>query len=141
VSFNQVNELAFVGVSVLGMGTALAFAWGQRRKLREAQTRIQAAEANATALANESQRHGVEALHQAEQTQQFASTLIETASILILAVDEQERLRLFNEKAREVTGYFLDDWFSKEWMKVLFPGEDFAPAREALCGMIRGEIT
>jgi len=75
-----------------------------------------------------------------EQSQQFAATLIESASILILAVDEHEHLRLFNQKAREVTGYSLDDRFSKEWMSVLFPGEDFAPAREGLRAMMRGEI-
>ena len=123
------------------MGAALAFVWIQRRKLREAQERAQKAESNVVALTKETQRHGTEALHQAEQAEQFAATLIECASILILAVDEQENLRLFNERAREVTGYNLDDSFAKEWMTVLFPGEDFAPAREGLRGMMRGEIT
>ena len=120
------------------MGAALAFAWFQQRRLREAQESAKKLASNLPT--QEIQRKGEEALHQVEQTQQFAATLIESASILILAVDANERLHLFNEKAREVTGYYLDDWFSQEWMKVLFPGEDFAPAREALSAMMRGEI-
>ena len=123
------------------MGAALAVLWNQRRKLREAQARAHAAESNAVALSEESQRHGSDAMHHAEQSRQFAETLIESASILILAVDEKNHLRLFNERAREVTGYMLDDWFAKEWMTVLFPGEDFEPAREGLKAMMRGEIT
>ena len=121
------------------MGTAVAFAWSQRRALDKAQKRVKVLEANAIAEKS-SQRSGEEALHQVEQIQQFAATLIESASILILAVDEHNHLRLFNEKAREVTGYYLDDWFSREWMTVLFPGDDFAPAREGLRAMMRGEI-
>ena len=123
------------------MAAAIAFAWAQRRKAREAQEQVKKAEVNAVALVEETRQNGADALHQAEQTQQFAATLIESASILILAVDENEQLRLFNERAREVTGYFLDDWFAREWMTVLFPGEDFAPAREGLRAMMRGEIT
>ena len=123
------------------MGVALACITSQRRKLRESQERANHAEARALALTDESLHHGSEIMHQAEQSQQFAATLIEAASILILAVDEQQHLRLFNERAREVTGYFLDDWFAKEWMTVLFPGEDFEPAREGLLAMMRGEIT
>ncbi len=122
------------------MGAAVAFAWVQHRKFQEAQDRLQKMQASALVLTEKSQRREMDALHHAEQTQEFAATLIESASILILAVDEHEHLRLFNERAREVTGYFLDDWFSKEWIKVLFPGEEFTPAREGLRAMMRGEI-
>ena len=121
------------------MGAALVLAGTRQRKLREAQTRVK--ELEASAVSEEKLRRGEEALHQAEQAQQFAATLIESASILIFAVDGQEHLRLFNETAREVTGYYLDDWFAVQWMNVLFPGEDFAPAREGLRAMMRGEIT
>ncbi|MCX6967804.1 MAG: ATP-binding protein [Verrucomicrobia bacterium] len=138
--FFKATDLLISGVSVLGMGAAFAFSWVQQRKLRQTQEDAHKAEAESRALAEKSQRNETEALHHAEQTQEFAAALIESASILILAVDEHEHLRLFNERAREVTGYILDDGFSKEWIKVLFPGEEFTPAREGLRAMMRGEI-
>ncbi|MDD5350661.1 MAG: ATP-binding protein [Chthoniobacteraceae bacterium] len=125
------------GAGTLGMAAAFAFAWTQRRGLRDARERLAMVEQTA---AEEARRSWEQALHQAEQTQQFVATLIESAAILILAVDEQMRLRLFNERAQEITGYHLNDTFAGEWLERLFPGEDFAPARDGLRGMMRGEI-
>jgi len=137
VSFIPDSGWVAGGVGILGMAAAFGYAWTQRRGLRAVREHLALAEQRAI---EEAHRSWEQALHQSEQTQQFAATLIESADILILAVDEQMRLRLFNERAQEVTGYHLNDTFALEWMERLFPGEDFAPARDGLRRMMRGEI-
>lgn len=121
------------------MGCSLLFAWDRQRRLKIAEQKVRLL-AEDVAVAEEARRKGALVIHQAEQTQQFAATLIESAAVLILAVDEHGRLRLFNERAQEVTGYHLDERFEQHWMEALFPGEDFAPARRGLRDMMHGEI-
>ena len=153
MSFDLVIALAIGGVSIIGMGAGVVAALVQRRRLKDARARIETLEASAKQIQKEPREDllrdeapqtvisdGAQALHQAEQAEQFAETLLESATILILAVDVQERLRLFNERAREITGYQLDEKFASNWMEMLFPGEEFAPAREALQAKLRGEI-
>lgn len=122
---------------MLGMAVAFAYVRKERKAMQAVRKRLAVVEQTA---AEEARRFWEQALHQSEQTQQFISTLVESADILILAVDEAMRLRLFNERAQEITGYHLDDSFSEQWLDRLFPGEDFAPAREGLKGLMRGEI-
>jgi len=138
------------GFSVLGMLAMLAFAWSQRRKFLEASAHADELEAiidkthkeavDVSAAAEDAQQSASQALHIAEQSQTFAATLIESAAILIMAVDEQCHLRLFNERAQEITGYKREELFDQNWMEMLFPGEDFAPAREGLLAMMRGDL-
>jgi len=145
----NINWVIAIAAS-LGMVAMFVLLCAQRRKLRAAQEHIneldasaaamRAAELEETASAQEAQRNTTQALHQAEQTQEFAATLIESATVLILAVDEQENLRLFNGKARETTGYDLEELQQGNWLEILFPGDDFAPARAGLRGLLRGEI-
>lgn len=139
MSFIPVIDWAFGGVAILGMAAAVFVAWDRQRRLNIARRKI-AFLAQSAAIAEEARQNGALVLHQAEQTQQFAATLIESAAVLILAVDEHGGLRLFNERAQEVTGYRLDDDFERNWMETLFPGDDFAPAREGLREMMRGNI-
>ena len=127
------------GAAILGMAGAACAAWNGRRKLKVARQKI-AILSESVSVAEEARRETAMVLHQAEQTQQFAATLIESAAVLILAVDEQGRLRLFNERAQEVTGYHLNEEFEQSWLEDLFPGEDFEPARQGLLDMMRGEI-
>ncbi len=142
-----------LGASILVMGGALAFAWQRSRQLQAAKRALAASErklretgqevtllARNVSEADEVRQKAASVVHQAEQTQQFATTLIEAAAVLILAVDERGRLRLFNERAQEVTGYHLTDDFAQQWLELLFPGEDFEPARAGLRDMIHGEI-
>ena len=126
--------LTLGSTAVFGIAAAVFVAWQQRKKLHLAQQRIETLQREAE------NPQGLQALHQAEQAEQFAATLIQTASILIMAIDEQERLRLLNEKASEITGYTLQELAEKDWINTFFPGEDFAPARAGLRGLMRGEI-
>ena len=127
-------SISIESARVLGIAAAVAMLWLQRRALQAARQRIGQLEKDA----GQATPGEVQAMHHAEQAQEFASALIESASILILAVDEHERLRLLNEKAHEITGYTLDAAFEASWMETLFPGEEFAPAREAMREMLRG---
>lgn len=78
--------------------------------------------------------------HNAEQFQLFSDALIESATVIIIGVDEAGQLRVFNRTAERITGYSREDWVELGWLEVLFPGEEFAPARDALTAMIRGDL-
>ncbi len=142
-----------LGSALFATAGAIALAWECSRRLRVSRQKLQSTEAslhsseekmdllarNVAAVEDERSEAAL-VVHQAEQAQQFAATLIEAAAMLILAVDESGKLRLFNERAQEITGYHLSDEFAVTWMETLFPGEDFAPARAGLRDMMHGEI-
>jgi len=129
---------------------ALAFAW--RARWREAIAHAHSLELEATAdrmhaqaaiLTEEARTVHAQAKasqHSAEDAQQFAATLLEAAAIIIVGVDESGRLRLFNETARSLTGYSQEELETTDWLTTLFPGQDSAPARGSMMGMMRGEI-
>lgn len=78
--------------------------------------------------------------HHSEQFQQFAEALIESATVIIIGVDEGGHLRVFNRTAERITQYSRQELIDVNWLEVLFPGEDFLPARDALMAMMRKEL-
>jgi len=121
------------------------YVYAQRlvRKLEDADKRTEVAEAELQwikAHADVVQAKADLAEHNAEQFQQFSDALIESATVIIIGVDEAGHLRVFNRTAERITGYGREEWVELEWLEVLFPGEEFAPARDALTAMIRGEL-
>lgn len=140
----------FVGFSMIA--TLIAVGFALRFRKREAQAQAHAVELEAAAdrmhaqaAALHAEAHAVHSQAEAsqrsaEQAQQFAATLIEAATISIIAVDGNGQLRVFNETAQALTGYTLEELTKGNWLEMLFPGDDFAPAREGLAALMRGEI-
>ncbi len=58
--------------------------------------------------------------------------IIESADCLIVEVNSQGRIKLFNRKAREVTGYQPEEILGKLWIETLVPSEYQPRLREAL---------
>jgi len=122
---------------------AFTFAWLYCRKAAKAQKRAQMAEAEAElvrAQAELVQAKAELAHHNSEQAQEFAETLIESATVMIIGVDNAGELSLFNKTAEKLTGYTSQELTAGNWLEKLFPGEEFAPARDALTAMIRREL-
>ena len=144
------NSMLFPIFLVLALLLSMAFAW--RARHREAIAHAHALELEAVAERMHSQAaelseearnvHAQSAAsqHSAEQAQQFAATLIDAAALLIFGVNGDGRLRFFNQTAETVTGYTMKELDGQDWLKTLFPGLDFAPARDALGRLMRGEL-
>jgi PAS domain S-box-containing protein len=128
---------------------ALGVAW--RSRLREARMRAhevqlekdaEAMQAQAEALRDETQAVQAKAdasRHSAEQAHELAATVIETATIAILAIDQSGALRWLNDTARGLTGYTREELVKGGWLNTFFPGEAYAPAEEALSMLMRQE--
>ena len=150
MSSKDAVDIALGCFAAFGVVVMFVIAWTQRRKLDEARQHAVALEASvdeihAEALrvstaAENAQNEASLALHRTEQAQQFAAVLIESAAMIIMAVDEDGHLRLFNERAEDITGYKREELFDRDWLVMLFPGEEFEPAREGLQAVMRGEL-
>ncbi len=122
---------------------AFTLAWLYCRKATQAQKRALVAEAEAElvrAQAELVQAKAEIAQHDSEQAQEFAETLIESATVMIIGVDAEGQMSLFNKTAEKITGYGSQELLAGSWLDMLFPGEEFAPARDALTAMIRKEL-
>jgi PAS domain S-box-containing protein len=56
-----------------------------------------------------------------QREKDFSKTIIETADVLIVIVDLEGKVMLFNKKAEEVTGYSREDVIGKDLFKTVFP--------------------
>jgi len=147
---NDAVNIALGCFAAFGVVVMFVIAWTQRRKMEAALKHAQALESSIAAIhaealevgqaAQNAQNEASLALHRTEQAQQFAAVLIESAAMIIMAVDEDGHLRLFNERAEDITGYKREELFDIDWLETLFPGEDFEPAREGLRAVLRGEL-
>jgi PAS domain S-box-containing protein len=55
---------------------------------------------------------------------EFIGAIIETANSLIVGLDEDGRIVLFNKKCEEVTGWKKEEAIGKNWFDVFIPEED-----------------
>lgn len=146
-------SLAVWGLSaalVLGVTIAAYLLRQQRIRLNyaveatlAAEKRADLAEARSEVMAAEIEVVKAEvdlAQHHSQQFERFADALIESATVIIIGVDEEGYLRVFNRTAERITGYSRQELIHVDWLEVLFPGEDFLPAREALVAMMRKEL-
>jgi PAS domain S-box-containing protein len=54
-----------------------------------------------------------------QREKDFTQTIIETADVIIIALDLEDQVILFNRKAEEVTGYSRDEVLGKELLKTI----------------------
>ena len=60
----------------------------------------------------------------------FAESLIETAQVIVLALDVEGRIVRFNPYLEEVSGYRLEEVQGKDWFTTFLPAQDATMVRE-----------
>ncbi len=53
----------------------------------------------------------------------FSEKIIDTSDAIIVGLDKNHRIKLFNRGAEKITGYKSTDVFGKDWFKIFFPAE------------------
>lgn len=76
-----------------------------------------------TALLQQHQRRLVEAVD-------FTEKVIETANVMVVGLDGEGRVRMFNEAAETLTGYRRDEILGRDWFATLVPRDRFPDAWE-----------
>ncbi len=72
-----------------------------------------------------------------QREKEFTRTIIETADVIIIALDLEDQVILFNRKAEEVTGYSRDEVMGKELLKTIpmrMDSEAFAKMTQEISG-------
>lgn len=66
----------------------------------------------------------VRATQQLERERNFSSTILKTANSLIVCLDQEARILVFNTCAEETTGYKFEEVVGKSWPELFLPTED-----------------
>ncbi len=76
---------------------------------------------------------------QLRQEKEFSESIIETANSLIVGLDLQKRIILFNRKCEEVTGYAKHEVLGKDWFELFVPAHIRPNLGEVFGSVIAGE--
>ena len=66
------------------------------------------------------------------EAKEYAETLLDTANVIITAVDMEGRIKTFNSAAEQITGYKREDVLGSVWFDFLQPADQQARAWEYL---------
>jgi len=85
-------------------------------------------EANQQLLATEQQLRAanqqlIAGEHELKKEKIFSEKIVETASAIIVGVDKDHIIRIFNKGAEDITGYTKVEVVGKDWFKIFFPKE------------------
>ncbi|MGH3090999.1 MAG: PAS domain-containing protein [Gaiellaceae bacterium] len=64
------------------------------------------------------------------ETKEYSETLIRTANVMIVGLDPDGRVRVFNEAAEKITGYTQSELEGEDWFEVLVPRDRYPEAWE-----------
>ena len=70
----------------------------------------------------------------------FAKELIQTANILVVGLDTQGNLRMFNPAAEEITGYTMDELKGRNWCKVMVPQAGYDQICREFAGLLNDRV-
>ncbi|NKE71839.1 EAL domain-containing protein [Candidatus Manganitrophus noduliformans] len=92
-----------------------------------------------TGIAEDITRHkeAEEALRTAKE---FSENLIETANVIILGLDTEGKVNIFNQTAEKITGYTLSELKGKSWFEKLVPKERYPSVWEEFTRLVSGGI-
>lgn len=68
-----------------------------------------------------------------------AECLIQTANVLIVGLDVNGRITVFNEAAERATGYPAREVLGRNWFELLIPSAERACEREVFAALLKGE--
>ncbi len=61
--------------------------------------------------------------HELKKEKIFSEKIVETASAIIVGIDKDHIIRIFNKGAESITGYTKAEVVGKDWFKMFFPKE------------------
>jgi PAS domain S-box-containing protein len=74
------------------------------------------------------------------QARDYAETLIQTANVLIVGLDEAGNVRTFNDHAERVTGYARGELLGRNWFETVVPKDRYPHVWEAFGRLQRGTL-
>jgi PAS domain S-box-containing protein len=74
------------------------------------------------------------------QEKEFSENLIQTANVIILGLDTDGNINIFNETAEKITGYKLQELKGKNWFDLLVPYDRYPNVREEFDRLIGGGL-
>lgn len=75
---------------------------------------------------------------QLQREKEFSEALIETANSLIVGLDLDGRIILFNRRCEEITGYSKAEALGKSWVELFVPERYRAPVHEVFANLVEG---
>ena len=61
--------------------------------------------------------------HELKKEKNYTEKIVETASAIIVGLDKDHIIRIFNKGAEQITGYAKEEVIGKDWFKIFFPSE------------------
>ncbi len=61
--------------------------------------------------------------HKLIKEKKFSESIVATANALIVGLDKDHKIRIFNQGAENITGYTKAEVIGKDWFKIFFPKE------------------
>jgi PAS domain S-box-containing protein len=77
---------------------------------------------------------------QLRDAKEFSENLIQTANVIILGLDLEGNINIFNQTAEEITGYTAADLKGKNWFETLTPKEKYPSVWTELNRLINGGL-
>jgi len=71
-------------------------------------------------------------------TRRYATELIETAGAMVVGLDLNGGIQLFNKAAEEISGYTREELMGRDWYEVVVPRKRFPAAREEFERLLAG---
>lgn len=71
------------------------------------------------------------------QEKSFVESLIRTANVIIVGLDKEGNIHIFNETAEKVTGYTLAELIGRNWFEVFVPRERYPQVWEEFISLTR----
>lgn len=75
-----------------------------------------------------------------QDTRLFTDNLIKSANMMIIGIDEEGKVNIFNPAAERVTGYTFEEIKNKDWFETLVPKERFSEVHEEFKRLLAGGI-
>ena len=88
----------------------------------------------------EEMRHRKLAEENAQAARDYAENLIHTANVIVIGLDNDRKLRVFNETAERITGYTHEELEARGWFDTLMPQDRYPGAKEKLLASLTEEI-
>ena len=72
----------------------------------------------------------------AQSARDYAENLIHTANVIVIGLDNDRKLKVFNETAERITGYTREELQERGWFDALMPSDRYPGAKEKLLGRL-----